>query len=110
MSWQPPLEKNCNGLITGYAIQYARVESDNKMIMNVPNDTVLISGLFACAQYSVTVAAVNVQGIGPFSKPEVATSGGDSELNLIHNMYVVVHIYFTYAYYYWSGKFYCFIL
>ena len=82
VSWQPPQDNHCNGQITGYVIQYARVGSDDKMIMNVPNVTeLIISGLFACAQYSVTVAAVNVNGTGPFSIPVVATSGEDSKLN-----------------------------
>ena len=52
------------------------------MILNIPNDTNLtISGLFACAEYSVTMAALNARGTGPFSKPVIATSGEDSELN-----------------------------
>ena len=81
VSWQPPLGTNCNGQITGYVIQYARVKSDDMMIMNVPNGTMLrISGLVACAEYSVTVAAVNSNGTGPFSKPVLETSGEDSEL------------------------------
>ena len=84
MSWQPPLEKPHNELITGYVIQYARVGSDDTMIVNVPNDTTLtIKGIFAHVDYSVTVAAVNANGIGPFSKPLIATSGEDSELNYI---------------------------
>ena len=50
--------------------------------MNVPNDTkVTIKGLFANAKYSVTVAAVNANGTGPFSKPVEAISGEDSEFN-----------------------------
>ena len=82
MSWQPPLDKNSNGPITGYIIQYARVESDDKMLMNISQGTTaIISGLFACVDYSVRVAAVNHNGTGPFSKPVVATSGEDSELN-----------------------------
>ena len=85
VSWQPPLEKHCNGPITGYVIQYVRVgifQSDDKMIMNVSNNSTLtISGLFACAEYSVKVAAVNSNGTGPFSKPVVAITGEDSELN-----------------------------
>ena len=48
------------------------------MIINVPNDTTLtISGLFAYVEYSVTVAAVNANGTGPFSKPVIAMSGED---------------------------------
>ena len=85
VSWQPPLETHCNGSITGYLIQYAKVGSDDNMIVNVPNDTatttLTISGLYACVEYSVTVAAVNANGTGPFSKPVVATSGEDGELN-----------------------------
>ena len=84
VSWQPPLETDCNGTITGYVIQYTRVgifESDDKMILNVSNVTVLaISGLIANDDYKVTVAAVNENGTGPFSKPVVKTSGEDSEL------------------------------
>ena len=80
VSWQPPLDMTCNGPITGYVIQYARVESDDNMIVNVPSGTSLaVSGLFACVEYSVTVAAVNNKGTGPFSKPVVAKSGEDSE-------------------------------
>ena len=91
MSWQPPLEINCNGPITSYVIQYARVGSDDNMIVNVLNGTTLtMSGLFACVEYSVTVAAVNANGIGPFSNPVHITSGEDSELNV--HMYIRIII------------------
>ena len=80
VSWKPPMEINCNGPITSYAIQYGRIGSDDKMIMNVPDGTTLkISGIVAYAEYSVIVAAVNANGTGPFSIPKVATSGEDSE-------------------------------
>ena len=93
MSWQPPLEANCNGQITGYVIQYARVGSDDNMIVNVPNQTKLeIPGLFAHVEYSVTVAAVNAKGTGPFSKPATATSGEDGGLNYIVN-YIIMYLY-----------------
>ena len=77
------MEKTSNRPITGYVIQYARVGSDDKMIMNVPSGTIptTIAGLFACVEYSVKVAAVNAKGTGPFSNPVLATSGEDSELN-----------------------------
>ena len=59
-------------------IQYARVGSDDDMIVNVSGVTTLtISGLFACVEYSVTMAAVNANGTGPFSKSVIATSGED---------------------------------
>ena len=78
------MEINSNWPITGYVIQYARVESLDNMIVNVPDNTLSISGLFASAEYSVTVAAVNAKGTGPFSKPVIAISGEDGELNLLH--------------------------
>ena len=78
------MEITCNEPITGYVIQYGRVGSDDNMIVNVPNGTILtLSGLFACVDYSLIVAAVNAKGTGPFSKPVLATSGEDSELNCV---------------------------
>ena len=82
MSWQLPLEINCNGPITGYIIKYARVGLDDIRIINVPNQAIhIISELFPCTEYSITVAAVNANGTGPFSKSVGATSGEDGELN-----------------------------
>ena len=102
MSWQPLPEIHSNEPITGYVIQYGRVGLDDKMIENVPSGTTstTMSGLHACAEYSVTVAAVNANGPGPFSNPVVATSGEDSELNkLCTYMYIInyVCILITYA-------------
>ena len=68
-------------------IQYTRVKSpayDDTMIVNVNETTLSISGLFACVEYSVIVAAVNGNGTGPFSKPVIATSGEDSEFYYMH--------------------------
>ena len=78
------MEITSNRPITGYVIQYGRIGSDDNMILNVPGGTALtISGLFACVEFSVTMAAVNAEGTGPFSKPMTATSGEDSELNCV---------------------------
>ena len=89
MSWQPPLNENSNEPITGYVMQYGRTGSDDMMTINILNDTNLtISGLFACAEYSVTMAALNARGTGPFSKPELGTSGEDSELNHVTILYL----------------------
>ena len=83
VSWQPPLKKNCNGQIIGYVLQYARMgQHTDNMIVNVSSETTFaLSGLYAHVEYKVSVAAVNDNGTGPFSKPEVATSGENSELN-----------------------------
>ena len=82
VSWQPPLEIDHNGPITGYVIQYTRVETSNMMSENINSGTThTISGLVAYVDYSVIMAAVNVNGTGTFSNPVVETSGEDGESN-----------------------------
>ena len=85
VSLQPPLEIHRNGPITGYVIQYTRVGSSDMMSVNVTSGTThTISGLVAYVNYSVIVAAMTVNGTGPFSDPPVVgRSGEDSELDLI---------------------------
>ena len=82
VSWKPPPGIDRNGLIT-YIIQYTRVGSSDMMSVNVNSGTTLIiSGLVAYVDYSVTVAARTVNGTGPFSNPAiVGRSGEDGELN-----------------------------
>ena len=87
VSWQPPLDIDHNGPITGYVIQYTRVGTSNIMSENVNSGTThTISGLVAYVNYSVVVAAMNVNGTGPFSNPLIETSGEDSECVLINLM------------------------
>ena len=89
MSWQPPLEINHNGMITGYTIQYTRTGTSDMISVN-SGTTLIISGLVAYVDYSVTVAARTVNGTGPFSNPVVQRSGEDGELN--YKLFRVLHI------------------
>ena len=81
VSWEPPMELSYNVPITGYVIQYVNDGTQEmiKDIKDISGTTYTISGLVACAKYSVKVAAMNDDGIGPFSEPEVGTSGKGSE-------------------------------
>ena len=84
VSWQPPLEINQNGPITGYVIQYTKFGSSDTMSENINSGAThtILSGLVAYVNYSVIVAAVNVNGTGPFSNPPViVTSGENGESN-----------------------------
>ena len=83
VSWQPPVRRDRNGPITGYVISYAR---SDMMSMSVTEEamgtTHTISRLVAYVNYSVIVAAMTVNGTGPFSDPPVVgRSGEDGELN-----------------------------
>ena len=81
MSWQPPLEKDRNGPITSYMIQLTRVGSGDMMSVNVhvssATTVITILGLVAYVNYSVSVAAMTVNGTGPLSDPVVGRSGED---------------------------------
>ena len=82
VSLKPPLEINHNGPITGYMIQYTRVGSNDMMSVNITSKTRhTLSGLVAYVNYSVIVAAMTVNGTGPFSEPMVGRSGEDGEFN-----------------------------
>ena len=79
VSWQPPMEIDHNGLIISYVINYTREESSYVMIVNVTGTTYTISELVAFTEYSVRVAAVNINGTGPFSDAVTGKPGGDGE-------------------------------
>ena len=79
VSWDPPIEIDRNGPLTGHMIQYYRVGSNNMISETIPSETTLtISGLVPFVDYSVRVAAMTVNGTGTFSDPpDVQTSGQD---------------------------------
>ena len=77
ISWQPPIARSRNGPNT-YVIHYTRFGSSDMMSVNVASGTThTISGLVAYVNYSVIVAAITVNGTGPFSEPVVGISGED---------------------------------
>ena len=84
VSWQLPPNEDRNGPIIGYVIQYTRIGSSDMISVNVTSGTThTISGLVAYVNYSVIVAAMTVNGTGPFSDPPVMErSGEDGELQL----------------------------
>ena len=64
-----------NGEITGYSVQYGVMGSGNTQNMTVDGASTTqttISGLNPSTTYSIEVAAVNSNGTGVYSGPEMA--------------------------------------
>ena len=76
-SFKPPSIIYHNGQLTGYVIRHTRVGSSNTKYVTTKytRTTISLSQLDEFANYSVTVAAVNVNGTGPFSDPVVQATG-----------------------------------
>ena len=77
LSWG---EVNCtkrNGAITGYSVQYSIVGGIQSTTVNVTGDvtSTVIDGLITCTQYSIKVAAINSNGVGPYSYNHTAYIG-----------------------------------
>ena len=82
VSWQPPMQISHSVPITGYVIQYIKDGSQDMIKENISGTIHTISGLVACAKYSVKVAAINVGETGPFSEQVVEISGQNGKLFL----------------------------
>ena len=76
ISWDPPPEIDQNGPITGYVIRYSRDGSNVTMEDTVINRrTYTITELLPYVNYSVEIAAMNVNGTGNYSDPVIELSG-----------------------------------
>ena len=69
LSWE---EVNCtqrNGVIIGYNIQYYTDQELQLIVLNVTDTTgTTISGLEKFNIYQISVAAININGVGPYSQ------------------------------------------
>ena len=80
LSWQPPPEIDQNGPITGYEIQYTRVGSTGTMDEVISSRNMYtITELLPFVNYSVIMAAITVNGTGPFSAPVIELSGHEGK-------------------------------
>ena len=69
VSWGKVLCDQRNGEITGYQVNYTSV-SDDEIVTVTGNETnVTLSDLQPYTDYSISVAAMTVNGTGPFSTP-----------------------------------------
>ena len=69
LSWGGVLCDQRNGEITGYQINYTCTSDDGKVNVTGNQMTVTLSNLQPYTDYSISVAAMTVNGTGPFSTP-----------------------------------------
>ncbi len=69
LSWGEVTCTERNGAITGYSVQYSIVGGMQSTTVNVTGDvtSIVIDGLTKLTYYLVSVAAINGNGIGPYS-------------------------------------------
>ena len=85
--YRPPEGRLRNGEVIGYVIRYTIVGTGDSQVMNVDEfnedfQESIISGLVAFTNYSIEVAAVNVNGTGQYSDAVFGLSGEDSKQGL----------------------------
>ena len=93
--YRRPEQSLRNGQLTGFMIRYTRVDTGESQVMNVSyidvrTVTSTISGLVAFTNYSVEVAAVNINGTGPFSDAVYGLSGQNSEYNNYNYKLIII--------------------
>ena len=72
LSWD---EVNCNGVITGYIVQYTNTGGMTVTITISATTSVVVAGLIKFRVYSFSVAAINDNGIGPYSNEHKIYTG-----------------------------------
>lgn len=78
--WDPPSESSINGEFLGYVLTYNIEGSDKKTFMDIKEETLkmqnfTIFGLLNQTNYEVTIAAKNLEGLGPEASVMVRTAG-----------------------------------
>ena len=82
LRWDPPAEKDQNGVITGYLIKYQLSnDSSNQMRRTVGAvNRSSLDNLMTGVTYSFTVAAINSNGTGPDATMVIFTTIPDSKI------------------------------
>ncbi|KRG04575.1 uncharacterized protein Dmoj_GI19122, isoform B [Drosophila mojavensis] len=73
--WEPPAEEDCNGQITGYKIRYRKLKDAPQAKSTPANIRYFeLNSLDRNAEYQVKIAAMTVNGSGPFTEWYRATT------------------------------------
>ena len=97
ISWSAPPNETHNGILIDYVVCYT-TDPESPMDMwqktSAPNTSITLTGLSIFTEYTVSVAAATVAGVGPYDSVTVQTLSG-SKLHIVllcvqRNTYQVV--------------------
>ena len=98
VSWGDVLCDQRNGEITGYQVNYTSI-SDYEIVTVTGNKTnVTLSDLQPYTNYSVSVAAMTVSGIGPFSTPVTIKTLFTGKKLILQNTQIRAKLLLNFAY------------
>ena len=81
LRWDEPLCPFQNGPIAAHVIEYA---PDNGTLMNaLLQESSEVTGLTACTNYTLRIAAVNYVGISDFSSPLSVLTGSNRKARIL---------------------------
>lgn len=67
--WEPPSKESSNGQITGYKIRYRKLKENHQVRMTPGNiQHYELDNLEKASEYQIKIAALTVNGTGPFSE------------------------------------------
>ena len=94
VTWQQPPEIDHNGPLTGYQIRYGQVGTSTSTV-SAGSTSYTLTGLTPYVRYTVQVAAVNSDGIGPFSSSLMSLSGQDCMLYSVINQLLQLLLFYS---------------
>ena len=93
VQWEPVGCRHTNGDITGYSVRYGEKGSGREERKMVSGTSFTFSGFTSSTEYSVSVAAVNGVGVGPYT--DIITAETDGELKYFSScvcVFICVHL------------------
>ena len=90
ISWSAPAVETHNGILIDYVVCYA-TDSELPMDMwqktSAPTTTITLTGLSIFTEYTVSVAAATVAGVGPYDSVTVQTLSGSKSSTHVSTSY-----------------------
>ena len=79
LEWDPPLQEDRNGVITGYLVNITEVESGKEFQFSSSTNSLSIDSLTPFTTYTCVIAATTIVGHGPYSNTIVVLTPEDGK-------------------------------